>query len=98
MDANETGQQQMTHFDGCEKYHHACALAQLTALRARLEESEKDAARLDWLDKTGFEWGHGFCHKGYGEYMYYAHSSCGGYTLPTARAAIDSAMGGRDAA
>lgn len=54
QDALEEGPSTATHFDGCEKYHHACALAQLTALRARLDAANMEiAAKTDlWRRET----------------------------------------------
>lgn len=60
----------------------------------RLEAAERDAARLDWLDKTGHEDGHSFCHVGYGDYRFYAHATNGKWSYPSAREVIDAAMKG----
>lgn len=47
----------------------------------------KDAERLDWLESS--QDSHGFCHAGYGDYIYYAHQLAG---YKTVREVIDDAM------
>ncbi len=67
-------------------------LAEVAALQHRLSEAEKDAERLDWLDRTGISDGHGFVHAKFGDYRYYALQHYGGNKYPTAREIIDRAM------
>ena len=52
-------------------------------------ELRKDAERLDWLDRTGRDEGHGFCGLGYGEYSYYTFA---GKNDKSARETIDAAI------
>ena len=52
-----------------------------------IQALRKDAKRLDWLEAC--EDSHGFCHAGYGEYIYYAHQEI---NYPTVREVIDTAM------
>jgi len=59
----------------------------LRDLAQQVEDLQKDAARLDWLEAS--KESHGFCHKEWGEYRYYAHQIEG---YPTVRQAIDEAM------
>jgi len=59
---------------------------------ARLQELERDAARLDWLDKEGHKYSHGFCHVGCGDYRHYVHQTHGGTQYPSARQTIDAAL------
>ena len=59
---------------------------------ARLQELEKDARRLDWLDKEGHKYSHGFCHVGCGDYRHYVHQTHGGTQYPSARQTIDAAL------
>lgn len=61
----------------------------LKRAEARAESYKRDAERLDWLDKTGHESGHGFCHVGFGDYRYYAHMTYGGVKYSSAREVID---------
>jgi hypothetical protein len=53
----------------------------------QVEDLQKDAARLDWLEAS--KESHGFCHKEWGEYRYYAHQI---EDCPTVRQVIDEAM------
>ena len=72
-------------------YEHQCAWEAWQA-RATLQSPEvqawkRDADRLDWLESC--EDSHGFCHAGYGDYIYYAHQVTG---MPSVREVIDDAM------
>lgn len=52
-----------------------------------IQALRKDTERLDWLESC--EDSHGFCHAGYGDYIYYAQQLIG---MPTVREVIDDAM------
>lgn len=68
-------------------------IARHVAVAAELAtELATEKALLDWLDKTGREEGHGFCHVGYGDYRYYAHKWHGKQQYPSARQTIIDAM------
>jgi hypothetical protein len=51
------------------------------------EQLVADKKRLDWLEASDEH--HGFCHAGYGEYIYYAHQI---KDYPSVRQVIDQAM------
>lgn len=53
----------------------------------QVQEWKQDSVRLDWLESS--EDSHGFCHAGYGDYIYYAHQETG---YPSVREVIDIAM------
>ena len=57
---------------------------EIADLRSRLEKAEKDAERIDWLEKQG-EIGIG--HIKFGDYRYYA-----GDPFDTVRSVIDAAI------
>jgi hypothetical protein len=47
---------------------------------------------MDWLDRIGAEFGHGFLHLGYGDYEFYVHAHHNGDKYPSAREVIDAAL------
>lgn len=53
----------------------------------QVQQWKRDSERLDWLESSKYS--HGFCHTGYGEYIYYAHQEDG---YKTVREVIDDAM------
>ena len=53
----------------------------------RVQAWKRDSERLDWLESS--EDSHGFCHAGYGDYIYYAHQEEG---YPSVREVIDAAV------
>lgn len=59
--------------------------ATVDAMQERIDELEKDAARMDWLDSKSCA----FDHRSYGDYYYYAGHYPDG---PKAREVIDAAM------
>jgi len=63
----------------------------LKGFQAEIEGLREDTARLDWLDKAGWEEGHGFCCVHYGTYRHYVHAQSYDGRERSARAVIDTA-------
>ena len=63
----------------------------LKGFQAEIEGLREDTARLDWLDKAGWEEGHGFCCIDYGTYRHYVHAQSYDGRERSARAVIDTA-------
>ena len=63
----------------------------LKGFQAEVERLREDERRLDWLDKAGWEEGHGFCCVHYGTYRHYVHAQSYDGRERSARAVIDTA-------
>ena len=68
----------------------------LKGFQAEIEGLREDTARLDWLDKAGWEEGHGFCCVHYGTYRHYVHAQSYDGRERSARAVIDTARKGKE--
>lgn len=63
------------------------AIEQAVLQSSEIQALKRDKERLDWLESSKYS--HGFCHAGFGDYIYYAHQQAG---YKTVREVIDSAM------
>lgn len=66
----------------------ARAIEQAVLNSPEVQAWKRDSERLDWLESSVDS--HGFCHAGYGDYIYYAHQEEG---YPSVREVIDAAVG-----
>lgn len=77
----------MSDHDLMQVIPFARAIEQAVLQSEQVQAWKRDVERLDWLESC--EDSHGFCHAGYGDYIYYAHQVPG---MPTVREVIDAAM------
>lgn len=83
--------------DKCVADDLAPMLRQAASQARELEGLRADAARLDWLDETGKQHGHAFCHVYHEEFRYYVLANFNNVIYPTAREIIDAAIKKKEA-